>query len=786
MSCAVFLSNLVERAFGANFQVYQYGTDRLISSSRLLPPGSYTITADAPEGVTCCIETTDSGGGSKAFLPASGEYTFPCTLDLSAVSWVTLHIGYAGFRSEPIGTWTDIDDSDVQNVGVTRSGSPARDIYETVMIRPDEIPDSDTISKAVCAKSTLKLTVFPHFEAWKFAKRGETLVRVIDFEDGMIFRGRVSEINDRMSAGGAQSQVLTCLSSADFLEDTGYTDYIPMEGLDAFLGDIFAAHNGSTELARRLTFTLTGSAKVSSFTDYIVQSHYKVLSDVLTGGKYLSKGTGTFVKGYKMEWRERYSNDVTHIDIAERLGTDCDTAILIGDNLKEINIDRGLDGGLYTSVMAVSGVCADGYRMAYTAYNDAMYTRYGGGRQAVVINNDIYFSGSGGREPTAGGGYNWHTTPETEAAQAALKAFAEREAAKLSDPPIKITLTAADLAKMGYTGYEPFDVYNTYPVVYPPGGLFGQRMRLTAITRRLSDGQITSMMVESGEKLADSGGSLSSQVSKIKTANNAATNDDSKLIGITDQKIVEQTDGVKTLRVTKDDYDSSSHDGDTLYIIKDGDELSMSLGDDPIMKEGGGGVIETATVLSSGQMTEWAPAHDLVPTWFRGNAAVYYGQPPAKIIIQGQRATFGGGAITKEDIMSEVAFEFRDGTRQKLEVYIHRMSLTAMRLGVKCYDISGAAEIFLGSAVSTDDFTTSGSAQVGMILLVSELYANPDLELAPQYGIMLAVKIGDQAAQTATLPSIAASNFTGRNVDFGSAAERGFASGIARKTEPSG
>lgn len=785
MSCAVFLSNLVERAFGANFQVYQYGADRLISSSRLLPPGTYTITADAPEGVTCYIETTDSGGGNKAFLPASGEYTFPCTLDLSAVRWVILHIGYAGFRSEPIGTWTDIDDSDVQNVGVTRSGSPAHDIYETVMIRPDEIPDSDTISKAVCAKSTLKLTVFPHFEAWRFAKRGETLVRVIDLEDGMIFRGRVSEINDRMSAGGAQSQVLTCLSSADFMEDTGYTDDIPTEGLGAFLGDVFAAHNGSTELARRLTFTLTGSAQVSSFTDYIVQSHYKVLSDVLTGGKYLSKGTETFTKGYKMEWRERYYNDVSCIDIAERLGTDCDTAILIGDNLKEINISRGLDGGLYTSVMAVSGVCADGYRMAYTAYNDAMYTRYGGGRQAVVINNDIYFSGAGGREPTAGGGYNWHTTPETEAARAALKAFAEQEAAKLSDPPIKITLTAADLAKMGYTGYELFEVYNTYPVVYPPGGLFGQRMRLTAITRRLSDGQITSMTVESGEKLADSGGSLSSQVSKIKTANNVATNDDSKLIGITDQKIETQTDGVKTLRVSKDDYDSSSHDGDTLYIIDDEGEKSMALGDDPIMKEGGGGVIETATVLSSGQMTEWAPLHDLVPTWFRGNAAVYYGQPPAKIIIQGQRATFGGAAVTREDIMSEIAFEFRDGTAQRVEVYINRMTLSSMRLGVKYYDISGASEIFLGSDVSSSDFTTSSSAQIGMILTVSELYANANLELSPRYGIQLAVKIGD-TVQTATLPTVAASDFTGSNVDFGSAAERGFASGIARKTEPSG
>lgn len=780
MSSAVFLSNLVERAFSANFQVYQYGADRLISSSRLLPPGEYTITADVPEGVTCYIETTDSSGGNKAFLPSSGEYTFPCTLDLSAVDWVILHIGYAGFRSEPIGTWTDIDDSDVQDVGVTRSGSPAHDIYETVMIRPDEIPDSDTISKAVCAKSTLKLTVFPHFEAWRFAKRGETFVRVIDQEGGMIFRGRVGEINDRMSAGGAQSQVLTCLSSADFMEDTGYTDDIPMEGLDAFLGDVFAAHNGSTELARRLTFTLTGSAQVSSFTDYIVQSHYKVLSDVLTGGKYLSKGTGTFVKGYKMEWRERYYNDVTHIDIAERLGTDCGTAILIGDNLKEINIDRGLDGGLYTSVMAVSGVCADGYRMAYTAYNDAMYTRHGGGRQAVVINNDIYFSGKGGREPTAGGGYNWHTTPETEAARAALKAFAEREAAKLSDPPIKITLTAADLAKMGYTGYEPFEVYNTYPVVYPPGGLFGQRMRLTAITRRLSDGQITGMTVESGEKLAESGGgTLSAQMVR---ASAGSSGDDAKVLGI----LNETTGGLNFYPLTQEKFDEiTEKDDSTIYYVDDDGDISIYKGDTHISTGEGGGVIETATVLSSGQMTEWAPAHDLVPTWFRGNAAVYYGQPPAKIIIQGQRATFGGAAVTREDIMSEIAFEFRDGTAQRVEVYIHRMTLSSMRLGVKYYDITGASEVFLGSAVNSNDFTTSSSAQIGMILTVSELYANPDLELAPRYGIQLAVKVGD-TVQTATLPTVAASDFTGDNVDFGSAAERGFASGIARKTEPSG
>ena len=785
MSCAVFLSNLVERAFDKGFLPYQYSTDRVNSSTQLLSAGTYTVSATVPEGVTCYVKLTHSDGSSETILPASGEYTLPFSFELTGVRWVTFYFGYAGFRGELPGTWTDIDDSDVQNISVTKSGSPSRDIYETVMIRPDEIPDSDTISKAVCAKSTIMLTVYPHFEAWNFAKRGETLVRVMD-EGGMIFRGRVSKINDRMSANGAQSQVLTCLSSADFMEDTGYTDDIPTQGLDVWLGSLFAHHNANIELARRLTFTLTGSAKVSSNTDYIAESDYKILSDVLTGGKYLSEGTGAFKSGYKMEWRERYYNDVTYIDIAETLGTDCDTAILIGDNLKEINIDRGLDGGIYTSVMAVSGVCSDGYRMACTAYNDDMYTRYGGGRQAVVINNDIYFSGAGGRDPVEGGGYNWYRTPAVAAAEAALKAFAEQEAAKLSEPPIKITLTAADLAKMGYTGYEPFEVYNTYPVVYPPGGLFGQRMRLTAITRRLSDGQITSMTVESGEKLSESGGSLSSQVSKMKTANNAVTNDDSKLIGITDQKIETQTDGVKTLRITRNGYGSIYHDPDTLYIIDDDGEKSMALGDDPIMHEGGGGgTIETAAVLSSEQMTEWAPEHDLVPTWFRGNAAVYYGQPPAKIIIQGQRATFGGAAITREDIMSEIAFSFRDGTAQRVEVYIHRMTLSSMRLGVKYYDISGASEIFLGSAVSSDDFTTSSSAQIGMILTVSELYANVNLELAPRYGIQLAVKVGD-TVQTASLPTIAASDFTGGNVDFGSAAERGFASGIARRTEPSG
>lgn len=784
MSCAVFLSNLVERAFNKGFLPYQYDTDRLNSNTQLLPAGTYTVSATVPEGVTCYVKLTHSDGGSETFLPASGEYTLPFSFELTGVRWVTFFFGYSGFRGEPRGTWTDIDDSDVQDISVTKSGSPSRDIYETVMIRPDEIPDSDTISKAVCAKSTVTLTIFPHFEAWNFAKRGETFVRVMDTEDGMIFRGRVSLINDRMTANGVQSQVLTCLSSADFMEDTGYTDDIPAQGLDAWLGYLFAHHNANIELARLLTFTLTGTAKVSSNTDYIAESDYKILSEVLSGGKYLSEGTGAFKPGYRMEWRERYHNDVTYIDIAEKIGTDCDMAILIGDNLKEINIERGLDGGIYTSVMAVSGVCSDGYRMACTAYNDDMYTRYGGGRQAVIVNDDIYFSGAGGRDPVEGGGYNWYRTPEVQAAEEALKAFAEAEAAKLSDPPIKITLSAADLAKMGYTGYEPFEAYNTYPVVYPPGGLFGQRMRLTAITRRLSDGQITNMTVECGEKLSDAGSSLTAQITRISASSGG---DDTKMIGI----LEETTGGLSFDPLTREEFDEiTEKDDNTIYYVDDDGDISIYKGDTHISTGGGGGdepTIETAAVLTSEQMATWAPEHELVPVEFRGNAMVYYAQAPSRIVVQGQRALFGvvESAVTADDIMSEITFDYIDGARNKVKTYFTMMSTTSISVAAALYDVSGAAETMI-SATSNYTYNLPSSwntLRIGIAVHVTNYFLNESEQLAATLNGKLYVFADNVKLGYAEVIPIKGGG--SQTVNFGSDAERGFASGISRRTEPS-
>lgn len=796
MRCAVTLSNLTNRAPKVYPTCSQYYDYILNVGGGFFAAGTYTVTADLQpeEGktITCYVAVYDDGDFyNRVIIPTTGEAELPFTFTLSAVKRVQVFFGYEGFRSAAYGEGEDIATSAVTNVKVAEVGKPEAEIYETVALNPQEIADSDVMAQAINSKSSVSLRVLPSFESWGFAVRGLSIVRIYDLDlpsDRCIFKGRVSAISDIMDTNGAIAQELTCVSAADFLEDSAFSDNIAEQNLSTWISTLFAQHNGNMDTARKLTPSVSSSAVVSSGSDYICKSNYGIFNEVMSE-KYLRENNAKA----KYEWRERYQNDTVYIDIAAKIGSDKDTAIVIGENLKNIKVDRMTDGGIYTAVCAVSGVNADGYRYSLTVANDEMYTKYGGGRELVIVNDNIYFVGKGGRDYLPSGGYSWYNTPATEAMIAALRAWAEQEAAKLSDPPITITLAAADLAAMGYTGYERFEIGNSYPVVCPPVGLYGQMLRVTGIKRRLSDGRIEQITIAKGETAGNAkSGALSTQLSRLVYANAAATtDDDSKLVTITDQKIESQTDGVKTLRITRNGYGSIYHDPDTLYIIDDDGEKSMALGDDPIVKEGGGGVIETAAVLSSGQMTEWAPAHDLVPTWFRGNAAVYYGQPPAKIIIQGQRANFGG-TITKEDIMSEIAFEFRDGTRQKLVVYLDALysypeeDFWRMKLGVKCYDITGAAEIFLGSAVSKEVFKASASAQIGMILTVSELYANPDLELAPRYGVMLAVKDGDNAAQTASLPPIAASDFTGSNVDFGSAAERGFASGIARKTEPSG
>ena len=675
------------------------------------------------------------------------------------------------------------------------------DVWETTVLHPNELADSDTIAQAVNSKTSVTLRILPSFEVWQFCEKSVTYVRVIDLDrtsDRVIFRGRVSEIIDSMDESGALYQTVTCVSALDFLEDTSFfandcAGYLvkptdPTDGLIPY--GIIGSHNSAVggDTFRRFSYEITGNAYYAKG-GTVYGSRYSVLSAMMTGGD-LRKYTGGGVTSgaYTMEFRESFSGDINTLQIAEKFGRTVDTAIMIGDNLRSIRVEKALQDAVYTQVRAVSGVNSDGSRETVRATNNEMYTKYGGGRELVAVNDSIKCTAPMYEKTEYG------TTTRTDAnlaMMAALEEYARQEAANLSETPMKLTISAVDLAEMGYSGYEPFEVGNSYPVICPPLGLNGKPMRITALKRRLCDGRIEQITIETGKKVVKSSSSLSAMMARLEELNRQISDSTAEQVEIIDSKIGEQSGGLKTNPLTQDEFDAIvTKDDDTIYYVDNNGNISIYKGSTHISTGGGGDepTIETAAVLTSEQMTYWAPSHELVPVEFRGNAMVYYAQAPSRIVLQGQLALFGVAvaAVTANDIMSEVTFDYPDGARQKIKVYITAMTATGVSIAAAYYDVSGAAETLLGGTGNYTVTLPSGwqSLRVGLAVRVSEYSLNENEELialasAVRFVFADGVRVG--SGSDTNIKYGASSTYIG----FGSDAERGFASGISRRTEPS-
>lgn len=852
MRCAVTFEKIIQRRGDhlhiwngvTNYPDYTFAesSERLAASVITLPAGTYTLGADA-EGVTCKVYTYIDEQAAGVF-PASGEGELPYTFTLPETRKISVNFAYAGWGD------TEITTDAVQNAIICKGSSViTADVWETVTLHPHELADSDTITQAVNSKMSVTLRILPSFEAWQFCEKSVTYVRITDLDrdsDRIIFRGRVSEITDSMDDSEVLYQDVICVSALDFLEDTSFfddecADYLvnptdPTKGLIPY--SMIGRHNSAVgdDTFRRFSYQITGNARYAKG-GTVYGSRYSVLSAMLTDGnlrKYLGGGGA-----YTMEFRESFAGDSNTIQIAEKFGRVADTAILIGDNLRSIRVEKALQDAVYTRIRAVSGVNSDGSREFAYATNDEMYAKYGGGRELLVVSDNIKCTAPMYEETQ----YSTYSMTEAyRAMRAALEEFAKQEAANLSDPPVKLTISADDLAEMGFKGYEPFEVGNSYPVICPPLGLNGKPMRITALKRRLYDGRIEQITIEAGKKVVRSSSSLSAMMSRLEELNQQISDNAAEQVEIAqtvaEEIVEEQTDGVKIklshpqgygevqhlnlvtdengrtdlyadeyliggsggysiLGLTKAQYDAlETYSNKTIYVVDNSGTTEMYVGDQLITQKGGGGAtIETATVLSSEQMTEWAPEHALVPVEFRGNAHVYYAQPPAKIVIQGQRGLFGSQTITTSDLAAEIAFDFTQNeqtVRQKLKAFVASFSYSnndlVVQLGVACYDITGAAEVLVGFGTVSQSAALAlplSSVSIGLLLVVESLTAQDSEELVPQCRVRVGY-ISGQNQGFWNAPSITGSLFNGTfAVDFGSDAERGFASGIARRTEPS-
>ena len=845
MRYAVFLDKLTQRGdiiprtygVGRICSYPSYGTEptelycrSVFPNQVFLQPGTYTVDMTVEEGAEKNVRVyTYVDGMAAGQYPAANEdpAEMPYTFTIDSARAVIFTFG--------VGDWTE--DFEWSNFRVHEVNGSAVNVYETRAILPDEIV-SGSISEALCAKKAVVIGISPISEAFGFAERTTTFVRVIDMdlpENRTVFRGRVSAISDVMDTSGQIRQELTCVSALDFLEDTGLVSSEGGTYLQTWLTNTLSMHNTWVEPFRRvnLAYAGTGNERLLDISNIINNSKYSIISKILTDGSYLRRVSGSSA-AFTMEFKEHYTDDMSYIDVAKEYNTPKDTAFVIGENLQSIRVERNTDGGVYTAVCAVSGVNSDGSRETYTAYNTEMAARYPEIYNLLIKNDEIRCTAPMYEDVTVGGITRREPTEACTAMRAALKAYAEQEAANLSVPPIKITLTAADLAAMGFSGYERFEIGNAHPLVFPKFGYFGQRVRVISLRRRLTDGKIEQITIEQGKVAGkQSSNTLSALIAQLNELNNRADDNLVEQLEIMDAKIEKQTDGVKIKLshpqgygavqhlnlvtdedgrtdlyaddyliggsggylikgMTKAQYDAlTTHSNTTIYIVDNSGTTEMYIGDQRITSQGGGGAtIETAAVLSSEQMQTWAPSHVLVPVEFRGSAMVYYAQAPSRLVLQGQLALFGVGAtsVTANDIMSEVVFDYPDGTRQKIKTYVVGMTTSSVSVAAAYFDVSGAAEVKIGNTPTYNMifYTSWQSLRVGIAVNVQSYYLNEDEELAATAAAVLYVFVdgGRLGCQSIGIKYDSGQVYS-TGIEFGSDAERGFASGISRRTEPS-
>lgn len=755
-----------------------------------LLPGTYTLSADTPEGVTCKVYTWDheTSAGTGQFPENDGEGTLPYTFTVSAISDVRVGLNYAGWKTGSQGG-TKLLAADVSNVRLHNTANPnAEDVYDVVALRPDEIAENDILAQAKNSKSNVNLVIFPTMEAWGFCERSITYVTIFDLdlpEDRMIFYGRVTGVKSGMT-GGKHSQEVTCVSALDFLEDTNTISILADRGLNDYLTEAFLAFNRQVDYKRQMVVHSDAPDTVWLKKLAAQETFYNLLVDILTKGEKLYWYSGGVITRTPivLEFRERYANGIPYMDIADRFGEDCDTAILIGDNLREISVDKSIDSGIYTQIRAFSGVNHSGGRYIVTADNAEMYAKWGGGHVKIVTADNIRCTVPQYEEVYSAGAWVYTETQAYIDMKNQLAAYARSEAAKLSDPPVKITLAAEDLAAMGYTGYEAFELYNSYPVVCPKIGLYGERLRITQIRRRLCDGRIESITIEKGQQLlnAPSSAPSSTQAARTQTETTKKTSEEAEAQAeITQSAIVDANDGGQIRFCSKPSYDQLNHNPHTLYVVDNNGTNELYIGDDHISSGGGGGTIENAVILTGEQESEWALDHQMVDVDFRGGCSMWYGGIPSRIVVQGLRVLVQVDEedIVADDLMTELTLEDCVGVSLTYKCIISSLTASAGYAKILYYHNgqyageTNAYSIGAGAGFTEKTF--------GMVLLFGgwTLYGNdlyPILDMAFCYII-------DGAPHRTSAFGLPGNYLT--NPMICSAAERGFGTTLLQRTEPS-
>lgn len=449
-------------------------------------------------------------------------------------------------------------------------------------LAPDEIANDDEIFFEISAKTKLTLLIYPQFAAWNFPEK-QTAVTLIDLDTHKVgFYGRVTDIQDSMDNSDKYCRRITCANEMDFLDDTRTAQTFAADTSTRVIAQsLIDAHNAKVDDTRKFVMGTVVQKFIAN----------AVTFDYCTTLEALKK---LFVETYGFEIRTRHVGGVNYFDASTDFGEQSETAIVIGDNLQQIRATYSAADKLVTRLIPLGGVGYDGKRLTIEQAegntsgkiyidNSDMVAKYGIHEGTLVINE---------LAPQWGG--------QVENMANQLYEIGLEEAAALGTRSVQIALSASDLQKLGYSGYDGFALGNTHYTVCPKLGIF-RDLRITGLKRKLADPSNVSITISAAatkrrevkvlplsRQIADYASHYDSYISEVER----------KQVEQIDLKLDERLDKLKFEKLTKPEYEELKElgelDEDTVYTATDEDPetgeptAEQYLGGIPIAAEGGG------------------------------------------------------------------------------------------------------------------------------------------------------------------------------------------------------
>lgn len=512
---------------------------------------------------------------------------------------------------------------------------------QAVSLAPDEIASDDEIAYEISAKTKLTLLIYPQFSAWDFPEK-QTTVTLLDVDaHSLTFYGRVTDVQDSMDSAGKYCRRVTCANEMDFLDDTRTAVTIRASSENrsyAILQTLINAHNTKVGMNSPRAFTIGDFSAVAS--RYLTES---ITFDYATTLDALKK---IFVETFGAEIRTRHANGVNYIDVG-KFGSTSQTVIKIGDNLQTIRASYSAADRIITRLIPLGGVGYNGKRLTIEEafgnvsgniyIDNAELVAKHGICEGTMIVNDL--------APTSYG----RIAPLSQQ----LYEIGVAAAAALSTPAVQITLSALDLKKLGFSGYNGFALGNTHLTVCPKLGIYSD-LRITGLKRKLASPQNTELTISNVDRKRDKAqANLSAKLAAIDKNTNRKIDDNSYTYA---EVVSYHFDGVEQIkRTTKTEYEQGTKDSKTAYFVDDGDKTDLYLGDRHI-STGGGGAIEYAAIVQGGG---WTPASEPISVFYDQGVPAYYGGAPSRMVIQGYRMLFNVPYedITVADVYSDITLK---------------------------------------------------------------------------------------------------------------------------------